>query len=87
MADLEMAYFTERARQDRHWHVRGTEIYTVLEGEMAIEVESETHVLAARDSIVIRPGAVHRVLPEGRSFLCQVVTAACGGGVDKFVVR
>lgn len=36
-AKYEVALFTHDAEQTRHFHKQGTEIYTVLEGEMAID--------------------------------------------------
>ena len=85
--ELEMAYFTEGARQDRHWHEQGTEIYTVLEGRMKIEVEGHMLELECRDSIVVRPPAVHYIPPGQPPFLCQVVVPFCGGAGDKFLAH
>jgi mannose-6-phosphate isomerase-like protein (cupin superfamily) len=82
---LEMAFFTENARQDRHWHEQGTEIYTVLEGRMKIEVDGDLLELECRDSIVVRPPAVHYIPPGQGPFLCQVVVPFCGGTADKFL--
>lgn len=84
--DLEIAIFNEGAIQDRHYHVRGTEIYTVLEGRLRIEVEGAIHFLEAGDTLVVRPGAIHEVRRDADAFLCQVVTAQCGGPADKIVV-
>lgn len=82
--NLEVAVFTHRASQDRHFHRTGTEIYMVLEGEMRIEVENEDYQLLAGDMIVVNPGAAHEVKPQGTEFLCRVVTANCGGAADKY---
>jgi len=85
-AGLEIAFFRETARQDRHWHERATEVYTVLDGRMKIEVDGRLWDLAARDSIVVRPGAVH-FIPSGQApFLCQVMVPFCAGPADKYVV-
>jgi quercetin dioxygenase-like cupin family protein len=84
---FELAVFTERAHQDRHLHRIGTEIYTVLEGEMSIEVEGERFVLTAGDSLLVRPGAAHAVEPARGPFLAQVVTIDSGGAGDKLVVE
>jgi len=81
----ELAAFSEVAPQDRHYHKKGTEIYTVLEGEMWIEVEGKVHHLEEGDIIVVNPGVVHQVLREG-IFIAQVITVNCGGKDDKFVV-
>lgn len=84
MTDTEIAVFNHTASQDRHYHKTGTEIYMVLEGVMVIEVEGEDYILSAGDMIVISPGAMHEVKPEGREFLCRVVTVNCGGAADKY---
>ena len=82
--DTEIAVFTQAATQDRHYHRTGTEIYMVLEGTMIIEVEGEDYTLSAGDMIVVNPGAIHEVKPEGTEFLCRVVTVNCGGAADKY---
>ena len=84
-ADIELAVFNNRASQDRHYHESGTEIYTVLEGIMHIEIEAAACTLSAGDTIVINPGTVHEIKPEGTSFICQVVTANCKGARDKVI--
>lgn len=38
---FEFAIFTEKTPQDKHFHRQGTEIYTVLQGKMVIEVRTE----------------------------------------------
>ena len=37
MKDTEVAVFTQNAKQNRHFHKQGTEIYDVIEGMMNIE--------------------------------------------------
>jgi mannose-6-phosphate isomerase-like protein (cupin superfamily) len=85
MKDTEVAVFTNRASQDRHYHKIGTEIYMVLEGRMIIEVEGTDYSLAAGDMIVVNPRAVHQVRPEKTEFVCRVITANCGGASDKYL--
>lgn len=85
MRDAEVAIFTERAAQDRHYHKLGTEIYMVLEGRMIIEVEGADYCLAAGDMIVVNPDAVHQVKPDRAEFVCRVVTVNCGGAADKYL--
>jgi quercetin dioxygenase-like cupin family protein len=80
--DTEFATFTERARQTRHCHKIGTEIYTLLEGDMAMEVDGTLYTLSAGDTLVIKPGVWHEVKREGE-FLCQVVTVNCAGAKDR----
>lgn len=83
-ADTELAVFTERASQDRHYHREATEIYMVVEGEMTIEVEGREHSLHAGDMIVVNPGAVHEVKRGKEKFLCRVIAVNSRGRADKF---
>jgi mannose-6-phosphate isomerase-like protein (cupin superfamily) len=83
MEDIEVAVFNHHARQTRHWHNCGMEIYMVVEGEMFIWVQGEEHVLRAGDMIVVNPGAEHEVLSKGTEFLCRVVSVHCSGKADK----
>ena len=84
--DLEVATFSETAAQDRHYHKNGTEMYSVLEGTMQIEVKGEVYQLEAGDMIVISPGSIHEVRTKGHKFVARVVIANCGGKGDKYVV-
>jgi quercetin dioxygenase-like cupin family protein len=52
---------------------------------MKIEIDGQGFVLQAGDMIVVNPGAIHEVKPEGREFICQVVTANCAGNRDKYI--
>jgi mannose-6-phosphate isomerase-like protein (cupin superfamily) len=83
MADTECAVFTHHAKQTRHCHMIGTEIYTLIEGQMKIEVEGTTHSLAPGDMIIVRPGAFHEVKKDSE-FLCHVLTLHCGGPKDRY---
>jgi quercetin dioxygenase-like cupin family protein len=85
MNDTEVAVFTHRASQDRHFHKIGTEIYMVLEGRMIIEVEGTDYSLAAGDMIAVNPWAAHQVKPDETEFICRVVTANCGGASDRYL--
>ena len=82
MPDTEFAVFTHHAKQTRHCHMIGTEIYTVVEGQMTIEVEGTLHTLNPGDMIIVRPGAFHEVKRE-TEFLCHVITLNCGGSKDR----
>jgi mannose-6-phosphate isomerase-like protein (cupin superfamily) len=83
MNDTESAVFTEKVKQDRHYHATGTEIYLVLEGRMKIEVEDALYDLAAGDMIVVSPNAWHHVKQDSK-FLCRVITVNCKGTSDKY---
>jgi mannose-6-phosphate isomerase-like protein (cupin superfamily) len=82
-SDSEVAFFTQLASQDRHYHRSSTEIYIVLEGEMTIEVEGIHYVLSSGDMIVVNPSSIHEIKPCESEFLCTVVTLNCGGVPDK----
>ena len=80
--DTELAVFTERAKQTRHCHKIGTEIYTLLEGQMTIEVAGELHTLHPGDTLIVKSGVWHETKRDSR-FLCQVVTVNCAGAKDR----
>ena len=86
---IEVATFTQEAGQDCHKHLIGTEIYTVLSGEMKIRLNEEEPpvTLSQGDEIVIFPGTVHEVLPEGSQFLTRVHSINCYGDKDKYVKK
>lgn len=83
MADTESAVFTQTARQTRHCHKVGTEIYVLLEGRMTMEVEGADYALSPGDMIAVMPGAYHQIRREGE-FLCRVFTVNCGGARDRY---
>ena len=85
MADSEVGIFNQFASQDRHFHEKGTEIYIVIDGSMTIEIQGIDYSLHGGDMIVVNPGTIHEVKPDGLVFLCRVVTLNCGGSKDKFV--
>lgn len=85
-ANIEIGVFTQRAPQDRHFHKLGTEIYSVLDGELNIEVDEIKYTLQRGDTIVVRPGIIHEIL-KNNSFLCQVVNANCHGKIDKVIIK
>jgi quercetin dioxygenase-like cupin family protein len=84
--DTESGVFTQAAKQTRHFHGVGTELYMVLEGTMTIEVEGDTFTLSSGDAIVVLPGACHYVQRDKSSFLCRTITVNCGGESDKYDV-
>jgi quercetin dioxygenase-like cupin family protein len=83
--DIELATFNEQNAQDRHYHQIASEFYTVLKGVMVIEVDAQAYTLSAGDTIVINPGTVHQIKPQGCEFICQVITAHCSGIADKYI--
>jgi mannose-6-phosphate isomerase-like protein (cupin superfamily) len=85
-AGVEFALFDERAKQSRHYHRRATEVYTVLEGAMSIEVAGVEHTLTVGESIIVNPWSAHEVKKTAH-FLAQVVTANCSGLNDKHIVE
>ena len=92
---IEIATFTEFSGQDRHMHEKGTEIYTVLRGELEIYVnDTLLNPLRTGDEIVVPPGTVHEVVQpknptpvEGSDFklLVRVHSISCYGVDDKYV--
>ncbi len=87
MHAVEMAVFNQNADQQRHYHRQGTEIYVVVEGEMAIDVGSACHHLKPGGTVIIPPGVVHAVKKKGLKFIAYVINANCGGPGDKFPVE
>ena len=85
-AGTEIAVFNELARQDRHHHKVGTEIYIVVEGRMIIEIDDIHYPLSVGDMVIVNPGTVHEVKPAGTQFLCRVLTVNCKGDEDKYVI-
>lgn len=85
MQDTEIAVFNEIAKQDKHYHKKGTEIYMVLEGNMKIEVERKEYTLNQGDMIVVNPYTIHEVKNANTNFVCRVITVNCGGEKDKFI--
>jgi quercetin dioxygenase-like cupin family protein len=61
----------------RHYHRLAEEIYLIVEGGGRIEVDSETADVAAREAILIPPGAWHELVagPDGVRLLCCCVPA------------
>ncbi|WP_187646945.1 cupin domain-containing protein [Nitrosophilus labii] len=86
MSNIEMSFFNENAKQDRHYHKEGTEIYMVIEGEFIIEVEEKIYHLFKGDTIIVHPYSIHYVKNVGNRYLCRMINVNCGGEKDKFVV-
>jgi quercetin dioxygenase-like cupin family protein len=46
----------------RHWHARARQFFYVLAGTLTLEVEGQTHLLAARTGIELPQGTAHQAL-------------------------
>jgi mannose-6-phosphate isomerase-like protein (cupin superfamily) len=56
---------------ERHYHRASEEIYMVLEGRGALEIDGETRVVGPGDAALIPPGAWHTIRAlEPLRFLC-----------------
>ncbi len=49
----------------RHRHARMTDIFYVLEGELAIELEGEWHILDPGSFVLVPPGVIHTFANRG----------------------
>jgi uncharacterized cupin superfamily protein len=49
----------------RHRHARMTDIFYVLEGELAIELEGEWHILDPGSFVLVPPGIIHTFANRG----------------------
>ena len=83
LPDTEMAVFNQNADQQRHYHNQATEIYVVVEGSMALEVNGSNHLMQAGDTFIVGPRIVHEVKNQGLKFTSYVISANCGGPGDK----
>ena len=80
----EMAVFNQNARQERHYHNLATEIYVVVDGAMAIEIDGDLHRMQPGDAVIIAPGVPHEIKKQGLKFTSYVIGAHCGGPDDKY---
>ena len=57
---------------DRHYHRESEELYYLLEGSGAMEIDGERQTVGPGDAILIPPGAWHQITagPETLRFLC-----------------
>lgn len=79
----EMAVFNQNATQQCHYHKQATEIYVVVAGTMAIEIDRATHQMQTGDAVIIGPGVVHEIKNRGLKFTSYVINVDCGGPGDK----
>ncbi len=87
MKDSEIAFFNQNASQDNHYHKEGTEIYTVLEGEMDIFIQGRAYTLHQGDTVIVHPHTVHQIKSRNIPFLASVITINCHGVYDKFLLH
>jgi len=83
LPSTEMAVFNQNAAQLRHYHKQATEIYVVVEGTLAIEIDGATHQMETGDAVIIAPGVVHEIKNQGLKFTSYVIYTGCGGLGDK----
>jgi len=81
---VDIAAFTQRAPQKRHYHQRAIELYRVLEGLMTIVISGDRYSVSAGEEVVVPPYAVHEVVPEA-PFIAEVIVANAVGPADGFV--
>ena len=55
-----------------HYHKRLTEIYYILEGEGAMELDGERYAVRPGDAILIKPGCRHRAVGKLRALIVPV---------------
>ncbi|MCP4612818.1 MAG: cupin domain-containing protein [Planctomycetes bacterium] len=80
---IEIATCNQKTVQKRHFHKIATEIYSVLEGHLIIEVNGKIVELDCGDEIIILPETMHKVIPE-TDFMARVHTVNCHGTSDKY---
>ena len=64
-----MHIVTIKRDSETHYHKRMTEIYYVLEGEGAIELDGKSFPLSPGVAVMIQPGCRHRAVGEGLKIL------------------
>src|SRR5262245_14261541 len=59
----------------RHYHARSEEIYLILSGSGALEVDGDTRRVVVGDAILIPPGSWHQLTADadGTTLLCCCV--------------
>jgi mannose-6-phosphate isomerase-like protein (cupin superfamily) len=92
---LEVSTFTEYSGQERHMHMKCTEIYSVIKGTMDILINDEgPYSLQKGEEVVILPGTIHQVIQrnpgldtpsEMFDLVVRVHGFNCFGSADKYV--
>ncbi len=68
---LAEASLPDGSSTDRHWHRDSEELYFILEGRGAMEVDGEVRDVGPGDAVLIPPGAWHQITATGPlRFLC-----------------
>jgi mannose-6-phosphate isomerase-like protein (cupin superfamily) len=60
----------------KHYHPAAEESYSILSGSARMELDSESALVGAGDSIVIVPPQVHQIFNVGRDDLVMLVVCA-----------
>ena len=59
-----------------HYHRQIEEVYYLLQGQARLTVGEKTHIVGPGDTIVIPPGARHKIVNEGASAVIMIVACA-----------
>jgi mannose-6-phosphate isomerase-like protein (cupin superfamily) len=66
-----------------HHHTVADEVYFVQSGRGQVRVDGDTREVGAGDTIIIRPGQVHKVTNTGPNDLVLIVSCAPAYAVDE----
>ena len=69
---LAEATLPEHGATERHWPANSEDIYFILEGRGAMEVDGSRRDVGPGDAVLIPPGAWHQIIAAGQGlrFLC-----------------
>ncbi len=68
-----------------HYHTEAEEVYYVLTGQGAVEIDGQVQDLRPGDVVVIVPGQRHKVWPRGNDDLVLLVTCVPAYSVEEVV--
>jgi mannose-6-phosphate isomerase-like protein (cupin superfamily) len=66
-----------------HFHATTQQFFYVMSGEATMEIDKEEVHLKKSEGVLIKPGAVHRIINTGKETLRFVVTSQPGVGSDR----
>jgi mannose-6-phosphate isomerase-like protein (cupin superfamily) len=66
-----------------HFHAKVQQFFYVLAGEATMEIDNKIVFLKKSEGVLIKPGAVHRIMNDGNEPLRFVVTSQPGVGSDR----